>query len=96
MTTVPYLLVRHKIKDFDKWKLIFDNYSTIREAGGSKGGLLFRNTDDPSEIVAIFKWDTIENARKFAESENLKKRMQVAGITEKPDIYILEEVERVV
>lgn len=90
-----YILIRHKVKDFEKWKPIFDRHSTIRKAGGSKGGRIFRNIDDPSETFIIFKWDTIENAQKFAKSEDLKNRMKEAGVTEKPDIYFVEEIETV-
>ena len=73
---MTHMLIRHKLKDFDKWKRIFDENASVRKVGGSKGHRLFRNADDHNEIVAIFKWDTIENARKFAESEELKKRKE--------------------
>jgi heme-degrading monooxygenase HmoA len=88
-----YVLIRHKVGDYDKWKSVFDEHLTFRKAGGEKGGRLFRNIDNPSEVIVIFKWDTIENARKFMESEDLKKAMQKAGVADKPDIYFLEEVE---
>jgi heme-degrading monooxygenase HmoA len=93
---MAYVLIRHKVKDYDKWKNIFDENYAYRKAGGCTGGRLFRNIDDQSEITIVFKWDTIENARKFTESEDLKKRMQKGGIIEKPDIFFLEKVEQVV
>ena len=89
-----YLLIRSKVKDFDKWKPIFDKHANVRKAEGSQGGRLFRNADDLNEPFIIFKWDTIENARKFSESEELRKRMQEAGVVDKPDIYFLEETEQ--
>lgn len=92
---MSYILIRHKVKDYDKWKSVFDENSDFRKAGGEKGGRLFHNIDDPSETIIIFKWDTIENARKFIASDDLKKAMQKAGVAEKPDIYFLEEVETV-
>lgn len=89
------MLIRHKVKDYDRWKSVFDEHIDFRKAGGEKGGRLFRNIYDPSEVITIFKWDTIENARKFTESEDLKKAMQKAGVADKPGIYFLEEVETV-
>ena len=91
---MTHMLIRSKLKDFDKWKLIFDEHANIRKAGGSKGYRIFRNIDNPNETIIIFKWDTIENARKFSQSEDLKKRMQEAGVTDIPDFFFLEEVER--
>jgi heme-degrading monooxygenase HmoA len=88
-------LIRHKVKDYDKWKSVFDEHSVIRKAGGEKGGHLFRNKADRNEIFIELKWDTMENAQKFYESEDLKKVMKKAGVTDKPDIYFLEEVETV-
>lgn len=90
-----YVLVEHKVKDYEKWKPVFDEHGTFRKAGGGKESNLFRNIDDPNETVIIFEWDTIENARKFFESENLKNIMQKAGVVNKPAIFFLEEVETV-
>jgi len=92
---MTYLLVRHKNKDYAKWKTVFDEHSATRKASGSKGGRLFRNADNPNEIVVIFEWDNLEKARRFAQSEDLKKTMQQAGVIDKPDVYFLEEIERV-
>lgn len=90
---MSYVLIQHKVKDYDKWKSVFDEHIDFRKAGGEKGYRLFRNIDDPSETIIIFKWDTIENARKFTGSDDLKKAMEKAGVAEKPDIYFLEDVE---
>jgi len=90
---MPYMFIRSKVKDYDKWKTIFEEHAATRKTSGSKGGRLFRNNDDPNELILVFKWDSIENARKFAQSEDLKKRMQRAGVIDKPDIYFLDKVE---
>ena len=92
---MTYILVRHKVKDYEKWKLAFDEHGTTRKDSGSKGGRLFSITDDKNEVVIIFEWDNLENAQKFARSEDLKKIMQQAGVIDKPDIYFLEEIEKV-
>jgi heme-degrading monooxygenase HmoA len=90
-----YLFIKHKVKDFDKWKTVFDKNASVRETGGSQGGRLFRNTENPNETIIILEWNSIENAKKFAGSEDLKKAMEKAGVDGKPEIYFLEEVEKV-
>ena len=65
----------------------------LRKAAGEKEARLFRNIDDPNDITILQKWDTIEKARKCTESSDLKKAMQKAGVTGKPDICFLEEVK---
>ena len=89
------MLVRHKVKDFPKWKKVFDEHTAFREENGSKGGYLFRNIDNSDETIIIFKWNYLEDARQFASSENLKDIMERAGVADKPDIYFLNEVEKV-
>jgi quinol monooxygenase YgiN len=92
---MPYLLVRHKVQDYAKWKPGFDAHGTTRQANGCRGGQLFRNASDPNELVILFEWDDLEKARRFAQSEDLRETMQRVGVADQPDIYFLEEVEHV-
>ncbi len=92
---MPYLLVRHKVQDYAKWKPIFDQHGATRQASGSRGGQLFRNANDPNELVILFEVDDLEKARQFAESDDLRQTMQRAGVADQPDIYFLEAVEHV-
>jgi heme-degrading monooxygenase HmoA len=87
-----HTIIRVKVEDYDKFKPIFDEHSAARKAAGEKGGRLFHNVDDPSEVIIYLRWETMENAKKFLGSEDLKNYMQKAGIIEK-DIHFLEEVE---
>jgi heme-degrading monooxygenase HmoA len=91
---MPYALVRHKVEDYEKWKPVFDEDATNRKAGGSKGGYLFRNADDPNEILILFEWDELEKVRQFGQSDELRQKMQQAGVADRPDFYFLEEIER--
>ncbi len=91
---MPYVIVRHKIEDYAKWKPVFDADAKDRRTGGSKGGQLFRNAHDPNEIVVIFEWDTMDKMTKFVQSPDLAAKMQQAGVTDRPDVYLLEEIEK--
>src|SRR5690349_4327272 len=42
-STMPYLLVRYKVTDYEEWKAAFDAQCVTRQASGSRGGQLFRN-----------------------------------------------------
>lgn len=92
--TIPYILVRHKVEDYARWKPLFDQHGTTRQASGSRGGRLFRNADNPNELVVLLDWDDLEKARQFSQSEDLRETMQRAVVADQPDIYFLEEVER--
>jgi hypothetical protein len=91
--SMSYVLVRLKVADYARWKLIFDADSANRQAGGSKGGQLFRSADDPNDMIMILEWDQ-EQAHQFCQSEELKARMQEAGVLGSPDFFFLEEIEQ--
>ena len=91
---MPTFLVRHKVTDYAKWKPIFDEHAATRRANGSKGARLFRNSENQNEVLILFEWDDLKRARQFAQSEDLRKVMEKAGVSDKPDLYFLEETER--
>ena len=91
---MSYMLVRHKIQDYAKWKPVFDEHGATRKTSGSKGGHLFRNADNPNELIILFEWDDLKKARQLVQSEDLRKAMERAGVSDKPDIFFLEEVEK--
>ena len=86
---MPYLLVRHKVLDFSKWKPAYDAHLPARQGAGLKEEHLLRNTDDPNEIVLLFEAKDIQKAKEFASSADLRATMQKAGVVDKPDIYFL-------
>jgi heme-degrading monooxygenase HmoA len=89
---MPYILVRHKVKDYAKWKPVFDGH-TFRKTSGSQGGQLFRTAGDPNELVVLMKWDSLDKAQAFAQSDSLRETMEKAGVADHPDVYFLEEIE---
>jgi hypothetical protein len=42
----------------------------------------------------LLEWDDLERARLFADSDDLREAMARAGVTDRPDIWFLEDVER--
>ncbi len=91
---MPYILVRHKVEDYAKWKPIFDEDGVNRKAGGSKGAQLFRNADNPNELIILMEWDDLGKAKQFTQSPALREAMERAGVADQPDMYFLDEVER--
>lgn len=92
---MSHFLIRHKVEDYAKWKPVFDSDSGNRQKHGSKGGRLFRNADNPNEVIILWDWESLEQARQFTQSPELKQKMHDAGVADRSDIYFLEEVERV-
>jgi heme-degrading monooxygenase HmoA len=88
---MAHLLIRHKVKDYAAWKKVFDGFIDTRKAGGEKTFQILHTDNDSNNLVAYFEWDSLENAKKFASSPELKDTMGKAGVVEQPEIYFLEE-----
>ena len=58
---MPHLLVRVNVEDYAKWKPVFEQYSSVRKANGSKGGVLFRDADGSNGLTILYEWDNLEN-----------------------------------
>lgn len=92
--SLTYVLVIHKVEDYNKWKQLYDDDGATRKAKGSKGAQLLRNNNDPNHLVVMTEWDNLESAKNFAESEDLSKTMQNAGVIGRPAVFYLEEIEK--
>lgn len=90
---IVYVVIKHRVEDYSKWKPVFDEDASRREKAGCKGWQLFHSLDDPNEITVLLEWDTKEHATKFIGSEDLKKTMQEAGVATKPEVNFFEKIE---
>ena len=91
---MPTLRVKHKVKDYDSWKTVFDNFRDTRKKGGEKSYQIWRTESDPNDLDLQFEWDTEDNARTFFKSKELKETMEKAGVTEEPEIRFLQEADK--
>lgn len=90
---MTYVLVKHKIEDWDAWKPVFDSHKPTRISGGELDSHVYRTDGNPNEITVLFKWDSLKKAKAFLESKDLKTKMAEGGVTGEPEIRFLNEVE---
>ena len=91
---MAYMFVRHTVKDLDAWKSVFDSVDDLRRRNGERSYRILSEGNGSNEIFALFEWDSLDNARKYASSPELRAAMERAGVVGKPDIYFLEEAAR--
>jgi quinol monooxygenase YgiN len=92
---MSHFLVIHTVEDYDQWKVIFDEHASTREEYGGKGAILYRDADNPNQLVILWDWESTAKAREFAQSDSLRDAMQRAGVKGQPTIIFLEEIEKV-
>ena len=90
-TLMAFVLVRHKVRDYDQWLPGFEEHASARLRSGSKGGHVFRNAHDQNEVFVLMEWESEESALQFVQSQDLQSKMQEVGVVEPPDIYFLHQ-----
>jgi quinol monooxygenase YgiN len=90
-----HVLVRHKVSDYNRWKEAFDSHLNTRKRAGETGFRLFHNEEDPRDITLLLDWETVEEARKFINSEELRDAMAKAGVVGAPEVLYLEDARSV-
>lgn len=90
-----HMIIRHKVADYSRWKEAFDSHLNTRKAAGETEYRVLLSVDDPREVTLFFDWDSLERARRFVGSDDLKKAMQLAGVVGEPDVRFLEDARTV-
>jgi hypothetical protein len=85
-----YILVSHKIADWDKWKPVFESDEAGRKSFGVNVKKLFRAADDPNDILVLFDAPDEASAKECIERPGLKNIMQDAGVISEPVFRILK------
>ena len=60
---MPYFLVRQRVRDYAKWKQVFDEHGGVRETAGSKGKYIYRNSDDPNDVFVLLEVSDLQKGR---------------------------------
>ncbi len=86
-----YVLVRHEVQDYGRWRAVFDDALMMRRNAGELTYRVFRNYANTNDVTILCDFDTVEHARKFLESDALKNAMRNAGVVGEPNVTYLQE-----
>ena len=85
--------VRHRVEDYPKWKEVFDSTAEYKRSNGWKGYRLHAIEGDPNHVLVMEEFETEEQARGFIGSEYLREAMGRAGVSDEPEILVVELLE---
>ena len=90
---MSFVMVRHKVANYAKWKRVVKSLAKWRKASGEKCLYVCRNGRNPNDLLVWCEWDTAARAKKFIKSAELRNRMKEAGVTSKPEISMCDKME---
>ena len=87
MTT---LFVRHTAADYPAWRKAYDAFQPKARTMGVKADAVYQAADNPNEITVPHDFATLEAARAFAGSPELRSAMHDAGVVGAPTIWFAQ------
>jgi heme-degrading monooxygenase HmoA len=88
---MAYVLIEHRVGDFETFREVYQNDAGRRERLGCRGGVVFRVADDPDSVIVMLDWETLEGAREFAGTLELEQAMEwAASNVATPRVTVLE------
>ena len=85
--------IRHRVEDYRKWKEGFDSTAEYKRSHGWNGYRLYAIEGDNNHVLVMEEFETEDQAREFLGSEYLREAMGRAGVSDEPDILVVEVLE---
>jgi hypothetical protein len=80
------LTIHIKVKDYATWRPAYDGQEKNRLSAGVTNGRVFRNAQDPNDIVILQDVADVAKARTWLGSDDLKATMQKSGVVGSPNV----------
>jgi uncharacterized protein (DUF1330 family) len=85
--------VRHRVEDYPKWKEVFDSTAEYKRSHGWKGYRIHAIEGDNNHLLIMEEFETEDQVRQFIGSDYLREAMGRAGVSDEPDIMVVELLE---
>ena len=80
------LTVHIKVKDYATWRTAYDGREKDRVSAGITNGRVFRNAQDPNDVVILQDVADVAKARTWLASDEMKAAMEKSGVVGTPNV----------
>jgi hypothetical protein len=91
--SMAWIHIRHRVEDYPKWKEGFDSTVDFKRSLGWKGYRIFAIEGENTHVLVMEEFDTADHAREFLGSDHLREAMGRAGVSDEPDVQVVEVLE---
>lgn len=84
-----HVMARIRVTNFETWKQAYDRGKSVRESMGIRAFNLWRNVDDPLDVMLLLHATHIDKAKAYFSSDELAQRMAAAGVEGAPEVVFL-------
>ena len=72
--------VLHRVADYDAWRKVYESVADLQRAGGVTDKAVYRMAGDADNVLVMHRFSTMDEARRFFESADLRQAMQEGGV----------------
>jgi len=81
------MFVRHEVSDYATWRQAFNAFAPTQKKFGVTSKAVYQSVDDPNDVTVIHEFHSLDKAKAFAASAELKSTMEKAGVKSAPQIW---------
>ena len=81
------MFIRHEVADYGAWRKAYDAFAPTQKKLGVTYEAVYQSADNPNDVTVIHDFHSLEKAKAFAESPELKAAMEKAGVKGPPQIW---------
>jgi quinol monooxygenase YgiN len=82
------LFAHHEVADYGVWRKAFNAFAPTQKKLGVISSAVYRSADNANDVTVIHDFQSVEKAKAFATSPELKAAMEKAGVKGAPQIWI--------
>lgn len=94
ITQTIRVMVKHKVKDWDAWKKVFDAHKQARMDAGLTDRVVGHTIGDDHSVTLVFAVADMAKAKEFMNSKDLKDKMKEGGVEGPPSIFFYRIAEK--
>jgi hypothetical protein len=84
------MVIQHKVHDYDAWRSVHDALQTSRTGAGVTFSCVYRNAEDPNDLLVLHDVANVAKARAWTTGEDLRTAMAQSGVIGEPAIYFVD------
>jgi ABC-type sugar transport system substrate-binding protein len=81
------MFVRHEVADYGAWRKTYNAFAPTQKKLGVIYQAVYQSTENANDVTVIHDFHSLEKAKAFAASAELKESMEKAGVKGAPQIW---------
>jgi hypothetical protein len=77
-----YMLCRNRVRNFARWKRVFDSHADAHRKAGLKLVHLWQDEDIPSQVFFLFEIEDVARAKAFVTGPDAPESARESGLIE--------------